>query len=92
MGAIDWEEARKVWTVTIQTGVLVVGMAVGYQIIRSDLNQQMKQGERQELQLKEMSLEIEKLEIDMKAQDIKLDDFHAVYERDFEKYIRDPRK
>jgi hypothetical protein len=88
---IDWDEARKVWNVTVQTGVLVVGMTIGYQMIRSDLNQQMKQTETFELRLREIDLELQRLAVEQKLQGQKLDDFHFIYDRDFDKYIRDPR-
>ena len=75
----------------IQVLAIVVGMAMGYSMIRSELTAAIDQGRQNEAELKLISVQVQALEVAVKAQGIQLDDFHSVYERDFDTYIREPK-
>lgn len=75
----------------VQLVVLVVGMAVSYQATRSDIATSLLQSEKNETEMKILEVQLTKLSLDLTIQSQKLDDFHAIYERDFNTYIREKR-
>ena len=90
--SFSWESAERGLAVVLQTGVVIVGMAMGYQMIRSDLSAAIDQGRQNATELRLISVQVQALEVSLKAQAVQLEDFHAIYERDFDTYIREPKK
>lgn len=72
----------------IQIVVMIIGMATGYQAIKSDLKNALDQGIRNELELKDIRIQLLTMDKATVATGQDLKDLHSTYERDFDTYIR----
>lgn len=82
---------RVTWGFIVQLVVIVVGMGVGYQAIRSDLQSALREAEVNAKEMKEQRAILNTLQIQIGIMSQQQADFRLTYERDFEKYIREPK-